>query len=434
MKLRYLSAALVLCLCRSVFAWGTLEPKPDDPFFSKFQPAAAPKAHGLMLHKGDSLAICGDSITEQRLYCRYMETYLTVVDPELGVTVRQFGWSGEQAPGFLARMTNDVLRFKPNVATTCYGMNDHHYRPYDPSIGAAYQFNMTAIVDSFKAAGTRVVIGAPGCMGLKPSPWNWVKGTPEDRNLNLCELRNIDVKLAKEEHTRFADVFWTMYKAEFAALQKWGPDYMLAGKDDVHPGKSGHLVMAYAFLKALGLPGDVGTITVNLKGNKASASKGHTILSCENGTVKIESSRYPFCAGGPVDSDNSIRSGMALVPFNKDLNRFMLVVRHGSADNYKVTWGEASHDYTSKELKKGVNLADDFPVNPFSAAFARVDEAVAKKQAFETKQIKEMFHGAAGKADMEKAAAESEQERASLMAQISSAFVPVEHTLTITPE
>ena len=42
-------------------------------------------------------------------------------------------------PGFLARMTNDCLRFKPTVATACYGMNDHGYRAYAPEIGQRYR-------------------------------------------------------------------------------------------------------------------------------------------------------------------------------------------------------------------------------------------------------------------------------------------------------
>src|SRR5688572_3356954 len=93
----------------------------------------APVYKKLLLKRGDRLAICGDSITEQKMYSRVMETYLTVCAPELNISVRQYGWSGEQAPGFLARMTNDCLRFEPTVATTCYGMNDHGYRPYEAS-------------------------------------------------------------------------------------------------------------------------------------------------------------------------------------------------------------------------------------------------------------------------------------------------------------
>ncbi len=433
MKLKFLFVALSLCLCRPAAA-ESLETKPNDPYFAKFCPLAAPKPSRPMLGMGDRLAICGDSITEQKMYSRIVETYITVALPELGVSTRQFGWGGEQAGGFLARMTNDVLRFKPTVATTCYGMNDHRYRPYDEGIGLAYASNMTDIVLAFQAAGTRVIAGSPGCMGFKQPPWGFITGTPEDRNLSLCMLRNIDIEIADVEHVGFADVFWPMYKAQFAARQQWGTNYALAGKDSVHPGWAGHLVMAYAFLKALDVPGDIGTFSVDLKSGKAGVSAGHRLISCENGNVTIQSFRYPFCAGGASDADNSIRSGMALVPFNQELNRLILIAKGGRAGHYKVTWGGAARDYTAGELKHGVNLAADFPVNPFSEAFNRVDEAVAKKQAYETKQIKQLFHGDSGKADMEKTAADSEQERAPLVAAIQAAFVPVTHTIVITPE
>src|ERR1051325_6761763 len=93
-----------------------------DPSLEKFHPTPAPPPVRGQLKPVDRLAICGDSITEQKMYSRLMEDYLTMCVPELGVTVRQYGWSGERAPGFLHRMTNDCLRFQPTLATTCYGM------------------------------------------------------------------------------------------------------------------------------------------------------------------------------------------------------------------------------------------------------------------------------------------------------------------------
>src|ERR1043165_1672685 len=144
--------------------------------FQKFEPKKAPAPKGLTLKKGDRLAICGDSITEQKMYSRIMETYLTVAAPELNVTVRQYGWSGETAPGFLARMTNDCLRFKPTIATTCYGMNDHGYRPYEERIGQTYRDKSTAIVEAFEAHGARVIQGSPGCVGKVPG---WTKTKTE---------------------------------------------------------------------------------------------------------------------------------------------------------------------------------------------------------------------------------------------------------------
>src|ERR1700722_18875658 len=83
----------------------TEEAKPADPYFQQFHPLKAPAPAKHFLKSGDRLAICGDSITEQKMYSRIMETYLTVCVPELNISVRQYGWSGETAPQFLARMT-----------------------------------------------------------------------------------------------------------------------------------------------------------------------------------------------------------------------------------------------------------------------------------------------------------------------------------------
>ena len=125
---------------------------------------------------------------------------------------------------------------------------------------------------------------------------------------------------------------------------------------------------------------------------------------------------------------------MTLIPFNEDLNRFVLVAKGGGAARYKVTWGAGSRSYSAEQLAKGVNLAADFVVNPFSAAFDKVDNAVAAKQAYETRQIKELFHGAEGRADKELTAQLTEKTRAPLAAAIRKAYAPVEHSVGIVAE
>lgn len=408
------------------------ETKPDDPYFQKFEPLKAPSPRKHYLRENDRLAICGDSITEQRMYSRIMETYLTVCAPELNVSVRQYGWSGEKAPGFLARMTNDCLRFKPTIATTCYGMNDHEYRIYEPAIGNLYSNTSIRIIKDFEAQGARVIQGSPGCVGKKPSWSKATNATTEDLNLNLCMLRNIDIEVARKEKCGFADVFWPMLVEGHEAKLKYGDGYALSGKDGVHPNWAGHLVMAYAFLHSFGLDGNIGTFTVDLRRKSAKVSKGHELMGFSNGELRVVSHRYPFCIGeGDPSKDDNIRSGTMLVPFNQELNRFTLAVKHGTAKAYKITWGEESRVYPAGELEEGVNLAADYGRNPFSEAFKKVDEAVAKKQEFETRQIKSIFHGKEGQADMEGAAARTEKERAELVEAVKAAFVPVEHTIKI---
>ena len=431
-RISFLFAVVLISVAPLLAAqWESL---PSDAYFAPYKPLKAPPIEGLLLEPGDRLAICGDSITEQRMYSRIMETYLTVCVPQLNVTVRQFGWSGERAPGFLARMENDTLRFKPTIATTCYAMNDHKYQPYQEEFGQVYRDASRSIIRIFKKHGVRVIQGSAGTVGKMPSWVKQAKGTIDDLNLSLLEFRNIDVRLAEEEQVRFADIFLPMLVQGRAAKQRYGDDYMISGKDGVHPGWAGQLVMAYAFLQAMGLEGDIATVVVDLKNDRATASAGHRIVSSTANEVKVESRRYPFCATGPADNDGSIRSGMTLVPFNEELNRFMLVVKNAPAARCRVTWGQASKSYSAAQLADGVNLAADFETNPFSEAFDRVDQAVAKKQAYETRQVKTLFHGPEGHTDMEATAVLTEKVRRPLAEAIEAAFVPVQHTIRIEAE
>ncbi|NND96966.1 MAG: SGNH/GDSL hydrolase family protein [Pirellulaceae bacterium] len=424
---------------RVIFGPYEYEQKPDDPAFAKFNPRKAPDAGDLVIRKGDRLAIIGDSITEQKMYSRMMETYLTVCVPELEVTVRQYGWSGEKADGFLRRMDQDCLRFGPTLATLCYGMNDARYRPFDVTNGRWYRDHYTAVVRKLKGAGARVVLGSPGCSGKIAT---WVKsrsGTLDEHNLNLCALRDIGIQIASEENVRFADQFWPMYQQQVFAERKYStPDkpYRVAGKDGIHPGWAGHVMMAYAFLRSMGLDGDLGTISINLQSGTTMATKGHTVDSVAAGRATITSSQYPFCARGELNDDNSIRSGMTLVPLNRDLNRLTLKVTGLTSENAVVNWGDWSHKFSATELANGINLADQFVENPFFDAFERVDQAVAAKQAFETHQIKREFHkkGRGGGDDaFEKLVAQTEAEREKLVEAIGDQFRPVTHTITVAP-
>jgi len=410
------------------------EPKPTNSYFAKFNPRLAPAPGPLLLKEGDKLAIIGDSITEQKMYSRIIETYLTVCVPELKITARQFGWSGETAEGFLRRMTNDCLRFEPTVATLCYGMNDFKYRTFDVENSRWYQQNYSAVVTGLEGIGARVVLGSPGCVGKVPAWTHSNAYTLDELNISLLAFRDLDIGLAQNLNTRFADVFWPMFKAGYEAQTLYGTadqPYNISGKDGVHPGWAGHLVMAYAFLRAMGLDGDLGTLTVDLGDKTATATAGHTVESFKDNTLTVLSTKYPFCAGSETNSDNSIRSGATLVPFFDELSRFRLVVKNAAAANYRVIWGPATNTYTAAQLAAGVNLAADFVDNPFCDAFKKVDEAVAAKQAYETKQIKQVFHGKEAKADMDAAVKTTEAERAPLAAAIATAMVPVRHSIVI---
>jgi len=90
-----LHVLLALTLISAAPAAPELESKPADPFFAKFEPLAARNSRTVPPERGSS----GDHRrfdhgAEQ--YSRLIETYLTVCAPELEITARQYGWSGER--------------------------------------------------------------------------------------------------------------------------------------------------------------------------------------------------------------------------------------------------------------------------------------------------------------------------------------------------
>ncbi len=344
------------------------------------------------LQPGDYVAVIGDSITEQRLYSMYIEDYLLMCQPTADLRVTQFGWGGETAPGFANRMANDMLRFGASVATTCFGMNDGRYAPMSPETGKAYRDGQKSIVDQLKKAGVRsIVVGSPGCVDADTFGGH----KPEQAimyNKTLAALRDIAREVAQEEGVVFADVFDPMVDVMTKAKAKYGRDYHLAGGDGVHPDRNGHLVMAYAYLKALGCDGSIGTITVDLKQGKADASDGHQVLSCSKGAVEIESSRYPFCFFGDPGQTGSTRGVIEFLPFNEQLNRLTLKVANATAGQYKVTWGNTSKQYSAEQLAEGINLAAEFLDNPFCEPFQQVEKVIAQQQGMEVQLIKNLLH------------------------------------------
>ena len=405
---------------------------------------ALPLRANFLVQPNDVVGIAGDSITEQHLYCAFMEDYLLMCQPTAGQSIVQFGWSGEQAPSFLARLGTDVYPFKPTVMTTCYGMNDGHYTALTPAIADTYRKAQTGIVESLKAHGVRVIVlGSSKCVDSKlyaPRP----AGNAAVYNKTLGALADIDKDIAAKEGVIYADVYGTTLHVMQKAKAKFGDDYNFGGPDGVHPRLNGHLVMAYTFLKALGCDGNIGTITVQGNLGEATGSPGQQIVSCQSGTVTVTSTRYPFCFNGTLDSkDPETTAAITTVfPFNNDLNRYMLVVPGLTAAKAKVTWGATTKEFTAAQLAKGINLAAEFLDNPFVAQFNQVNAAVRDQETQEMVLSKLFMHnvplfqsfGPAAPDLLTQLTASGIAQHDTLFKKAADLVVPITHTIKIEPE
>jgi hypothetical protein len=325
-------------------------------------------------------------------------------------------------------------------------MNDRQYRPYVDDIGQNYEANMRRIINVLKKLGVRtIVIGSPGVVDSK----YFVKNNfaplsgADGYNQNLAKLRDICKKLAQEYGQPFADVHQTMFDAMKKAKAKFGDDYDVAGRDGVHPGPNGHLLMAYAFLKAMGFDGNIGEISVDLNGN-ATASKGHKVISAKNGSVEIESVKYPFCFDSDPKSPSSTRSILPFCSFNEDLNKLTLKARNLSKPRASVKWGEQTKEFTKEQLESGINLAAEFSQTPFDENFQNILRAIGTKQNFETVLIKNLITSFRNFSNEAKNDPELEQafkmvttrlmaRHSELDKEVRQRIVPVKHKIEISP-
>jgi lysophospholipase L1-like esterase len=132
------------------------------------------------LKNGDRVVFYGDSITDQRLYTTFAETYVLTRFPTLQVGFVHSGWGGDRVTGggggpVDLRLERDVFAYKPTVMTIMLGMNDGRYRAFDPEIFQTYADGYRHIVESVrgKLPGIRIT-------AIIPSPYDDVT-QPQDR-------------------------------------------------------------------------------------------------------------------------------------------------------------------------------------------------------------------------------------------------------------
>ena len=322
----------------------------------------------------ERVAMCGDSITAKDVYTRYVRTYLRASAGQ-PVAVRHFGVPGEIAASLLHRIDREIAPFAPTTVTVMYGMNDGDYRPYHPAYAGGYEQNLERIVRELRARGVvRIYLASPPPVDtFYFTLWEHAKSTPTEYNENLKRLGAAARAVAERNGVVWVDVNAACLRAMELTKQLFGEAYPYA-KDGVHPSFGGHLAIAYAFLKAMGCEGDIGLITVDAATGIATGSADHSIVAVDDEGVWVESTRYPFCFTDDPSGLQSTRLMLSSVPFNQELNRYILRVT-GATRPLVVTWGADSKIFTPEELEVGINLAAEFSNNPFRPYFEALEQS-----------------------------------------------------------
>jgi hypothetical protein len=90
---------------------------------------------------------------------------------------------------------------------------------------------------------------------------------------------------------------------------------------------------------------------------------------------------------------------------------------------------EEWHAYTASQLTEGINLAEDFHLNPFTVPFNRINDLIFQKQTIEANETWHVWESE-GRSAAE-GLPEYETRRECLLKAIKQAFVPVTHNVRI---
>ncbi len=322
---------------------------------------ASSGAPGFAIASGDHVVFYGDSITDQRLYTTFVETYIRTRFPAMDVHFTHSGWGGDRVGGGAGgsigqRLERDVIAYKPTMVTVMLGMNDGRYRAFDPMIFDIYSTGYRNLVKKLKTDLPGVRITA-----IQPSPYDDVTRRPNfpgGYNATLLRFSDFLAELAAAENLMLAD----LNRPVVAALEKaFATDANLSQQispDRVHPRPSGHLLMAAALLKSWKAPALVSAVEVDAVGAKILRQDNTEVSDAEFGN-RLAWTQRDAALPLPVDMDDPV---MALAVNSSDfveaLNQQTIAVKGLQPGKHTLLIdGDVAGVYDAEALAAGVNLA-----------------------------------------------------------------------------
>ena len=326
-----------------------------------FDLAAAWAETGFYLKDGDRVVFYGDSITDQRLYTTFIETYVITRFPQMNVSFVHSGVPGDRVTGGAAgsvevRLQRDVFPYKPTVMTIMLGMNDGAYRAFDQQAFDTYADGYRKIVKTVKqtAPDMRITV-------MQPSPYDDVTRPPNFEggyNKVLMRYGEFVKELGQREQLAVADLNQPVVAAlarakalDAEAAQKIVPDR-------VHPAPAGHLLMAEALLKSWNAPPTVTSVEIDAAGQRV-VRANHTRVTDFDVGQRISWTQADECLPMPLDvKDETMALVLRASDFVAAMDQESLKVTGLMAARYRLNIdGQSVDSFTREELSEGVNLA-----------------------------------------------------------------------------
>ncbi len=339
---------------------------------------------------GETVVFLGNSITQGGTYHTFVKLFYLTRFPERNIHFVNAGIAGNQTFHAIERFETDVMVHQPDHIIVMFGMNDMGIgmaeglseKEIDAKIDErldSYSENMYRLAAMILDRGITLSYIAPSIYD------DQVKVKAPIRaggNAALARAREVVYQLAEKYECPVAD-FYTVMNEVNARFQKEDPSFTVVGKDRVHPGIDGHLLMAYQFMKSQQLPATVSKVVIDgadVKVDDAENAKVTYLRRSNPGYLffAMKSAALPF----PIDGYETLK----WVPLQQDFNQEILQVKNLPIGSYKLTIEESEiGTFSNGDLQKGINLADFTNTPQYRQALTLRTLAMTQQQLIKSK-------------------------------------------------
>jgi lysophospholipase L1-like esterase len=221
----------------------------------------------------------GNSITWAGVYVNDIEAYLRLKYPGREMDIINAGLASETVSGLSEpghaggsfprpdlheRLSRVLEQVKPDLVFACYGMNDGIYLPFDAQRFQKFKDGINRLHAAVVKSGARII-------HLTPPDYDEQRGGSKGYSVVLDRYSDWLLGRRAAEKWEVVDIHYPMQnflRAHRAIDRKFGIDGFALADDGVHPGNTGHWIIAKQVLLHLGFKEVAGSgdIITGLKG------------------------------------------------------------------------------------------------------------------------------------------------------------------------
>ena len=197
----------------------------------------------------------GNSITWAGTYVNDIEAYFRFKYPERNIEFINVGLPSETVSGLSEpghangefprpdlheRLARVLRQIKPDLVFACYGMNDGIYLPFDSTRFKKFKEGILWLHDEVNKTGAEII-------HITPPDYDEVRGKSKGYSFVLDIYADWLLSLRQSMQWQVIDIHYPMKKylqAHRQADAKFGLDAFALAEDGIHPGETGHWIMA----------------------------------------------------------------------------------------------------------------------------------------------------------------------------------------------